>query len=118
MTTTFFFVVVLIGLPFAYFGLAVLMPWVNSLFSLVWEDPSDKQRRLILRRLKELHIDGEVPAASAVLMTAREFHTTEYRLLGVLGVGDSSEVPALLRGRRDGLGGLLHAINSALTRKA
>lgn len=115
---TFFLVVVLLSLPFLYVGCVYVMPLTNALFAKIWEDPSDRQRKRVLRRLKELHVDNGMPVHSAILTASREFHVTEYRLLAVLGVADDGDIPALLCGRRDGIGGFLYAISQALKRRA
>lgn len=85
-------------------AMAFLTPVFNRFFSLLWEDPTERERRKILKRLQELHVDGNVPEETAVLMASSEFHTSVENVLEAVGVLSIGEVKGILTGRRGGLG--------------
>ena len=93
-------IVGLFFLPFAIFAMVVLIPPINAMFALIWEDPRERQRRMVLKRLKELHVDGNVPAETAVLMASQEISATEADLRAAAGLFSASEIKSVLRGER------------------
>jgi hypothetical protein len=107
-------VLAIILLPFLFIGiwaLVYLLPVTNKLFSMIWMDPTERQRQEILVRLKEHHVDGGVPEETAVLMAAKEFSTTEKNLLKAAELFSAADVKALLTGKRNVLDvGLGHVV--------
>jgi biopolymer transport protein ExbB/TolQ len=101
---------------FAIIGWSIhyLVPITNRFFSLIWQDPSEKQRALILKRLKELMINHEVPEETAVLMAAKEFNATENEFLEALQVMKASEIKSMLQGKPAVLNQLLSGIDKKL----
>ena len=87
-----------------------IIPYTNKLFGLIWTDPREENRRKIIKRIKELTIDGDVPEETAVLMAAKEQNIDEENLMEVLGVMSPSEVRGLFTGKR----GMIQAFTSAL----
>ncbi len=85
-------------------AMAYLTPWFNRFFSLIWEDPSERERRKILKRLKELHVDGNVPEETAALMVSSEFNTSVENVLEAVGVLTVGELKGILTGKRGALG--------------
>lgn len=93
------------------------IPFFNRILSFVWEDPCDRQRAIVLKRLKELHVDGNVPEETAYLMAAKELNTTEDELKEAIGVVGSSNLMGLLMGKKNMFGVILDGINKNLKRK-
>lgn len=87
-------------LPFVIFAMVVLIPPINAMFALIWEDPRERQRHMVLKRLKELHVDGDVPAETAVLMASQENNITEEQLKAAVGMFSASEIKSVLLGQR------------------
>jgi len=100
-----------------WFSAAYVVPVANRMFGLIWEDPTEKQRREALARLRELHIGGDVPAETAALMAAKELNTTEEELFRVLGTFSASDLQGLITGRRSGFSIALARMNRALKRR-
>ncbi|MDX6768950.1 MAG: hypothetical protein SF051_05415 [Elusimicrobiota bacterium] len=109
-------VIVVVCLPFIYFGIVHLLPWINKGFSLVWQDPTARQRDRIMRRLRAVLLGDGIPAETAVLMVAKEHHVTEYELLGLLGLNDARDVHSLFAKSRGGWGGFLNAVDQTFRR--
>lgn len=81
------------------FALVVLVPFFNKGFSLIWQDPMERQRKLVLKRIQE-HVLNNVPEQTAVMMTAAEFNTTEANLLKVAEMFTAADAKALVTGKR------------------
>lgn len=108
--------VVLFCLPLMWIGLIYVLPVTNKMFSLLWEDPQERQRRKILKRLKELCVDGTIPEETAVLLASAERQSSEEHLLDVIGALSSSDVRGVLLGKRSALGVLTHELERAVKR--
>ena len=85
-------------------ALVYLLPITNKAFALIWEDPTERQQREILKRLQEHHVDGGVPEETAVLMTAAEMSTTEANLLQAAKLFSPADAAAVLTGKRNIVG--------------
>lgn len=81
-----------------------VLPLSNRLFGLIWEDPSERQRNAAAARLKDLHVDGEIPSETAVLLTSKEMNTDEQEILELMKIGAASEVKNALTGNQGFLG--------------
>jgi hypothetical protein len=117
MGAIFMFIFLIPFFYLAYFGIHYGVPIVNRVLSFIWEDPSVKQRNAIARRLKELHVDGNVPSEVAVLLAAKEFNATEEKLIKTAGLLDAGEIMGMLTGKRSPAGVFLNGINKALKRR-
>jgi hypothetical protein len=107
---------VLVFLTAASMWIAVvyLTPVTNRILGLIWEDPTERRRKKILKRLRELHVDGNIPEETAVLMAAKEYNASEQAILDVVGAVDARDVAKLVTGRMSPLGFLLHGFDRAL----
>ena len=115
-----FIVLILIVAPFgmlAMYAISHGVPIVNRILSVVWEDPTVRQRAVIARRLKELHVDGTIPEETAVLLAAKEFNATEDELMRVAGMFNAGDLMGMLTGKRQPMGVLLNGIEKALKRR-
>lgn len=111
---------VLLSIPaVAVLALSVMyvMPATNSLFGLIWQDPTDRQRAAVARRLKELHVDGHVPNETAVLMAAKEHNATEQEIMGLLDMASPEDLMGVLTGKRTFFGTVVGKITKSLRRK-
>ena len=100
-----------------WFAAVYVVPVVNNGFSCIWEDPIQKQRKEGILRLKELHINGEVPEETAVLMAAKELNTTEEELLKVLGTFSARDLRGVITGKKSGLDVVMSRVDRALKRR-
>lgn len=108
-------------LPLALIGalaLIYLVPVCNRLFSLIWEDPTERQRKQVARRLKELHINGDIPEETAVLLAAKEFNVVEQNLLDVADIVSPADVKAFLTGKKSAIGIIASSLSDGLRRGA
>lgn len=74
-------------MPFFILMLAVLVggimvamklsPYTEMLMRRIWEDPTDKMKVRIAKRVKELCVDGDVPRETATMMIAQENNIME-----------------------------------------
>lgn len=113
----FFFLLMVPVAVLALLSVIYLVPFFNRLFGLVWEDPSERQRKEVLARLKELHVDGHLPEEVTVLLAAKEFNATEDELMKLVGMMSASDMKAVLSGRKSLLGVVLHGIETAVKRR-
>lgn len=88
------------GLVVGVLALIYIAPVFNKWLSYVWEDPSEKQRLELVKRIKELHVDGNVPAETSVLMASKEMGADEAATLKMLGKLSPSDIKAVLTGRK------------------
>jgi hypothetical protein len=77
-----------------------LIPPCNKLFSFIWEDPISRQQREVVKRLKELHIDGHIPEETAVVMASKEFNTSEQELMEAAQMLRPSDIRGILTGQK------------------
>lgn len=98
-------VVMIIGLPIGIFSLVVLVPICNKFFALIWEDPTERQRQVVIKRIKE-HVLDDVPEQTAVMMTAAEMNTTEANLLKAAELFSAADAKAIITGKR-GIAGIM-----------
>lgn len=99
-------------------GLLYALPAANRFFSILWEDPADKQRAVIARRLRELHVDGDVPTETSILLAAKEATTSEKELLGLLDMVGPTDLMGVLSDRRKPLSAVLNGITRVLKRRS
>jgi hypothetical protein len=59
--------------------------YIQRFMDLIWQDPMTKRRAAIVKRVKELCVDGDVPEETAVLMTAKEQNMMEGHVRSILG---------------------------------
>lgn len=107
-------------IPFAVLAALAIhygIPAANRFFDLIWEDPSKRQQAAIARRLKELHVDGDVPAETAILMAAKERNVTEDELKDVAGMFGTSDIVGMLTGKRSPVSAFLSGIDKAMKRR-
>lgn len=100
-------VLALVLVPFlivAVLAMIFLTPSINGLFAFIWEDPTNRLRRKILYRLRQIHNEGNIPDQTAVLMVASEFHTTEHEVLDTVGVFSAEEIKGIFTEQRGLLG--------------
>ncbi len=111
-------VVLIVLLPLTTFAIDKGVPFFNRLSSFLWQDPSDRQRAIVLKRLKELHVDGNVPEEMAYLMAAKELRTTEEELKLIAGSIGAPNLLGLLTGKKTFMGVFIDSINKSLKRKS
>jgi hypothetical protein len=83
---------------FALVGLKLAMlfgPYIDSLMSFIWTDPSNRYRSRVLKRVKELCVDGDVPDETAVLVTSKEMNLTEKAVKDAIGAMTPSTMRTL-----------------------
>lgn len=106
---------IIVVLPFAFlalFALTQVAPWMNRvLFDHIWEDPSQRQRKAILARVRELTASGEIQSNTALLMVAKEFRSTDEETLWVSRALDAEDLARLATGRRHGLGAWIEGVD-------
>lgn len=100
----FLFVVLVFCLGLMYLSVIYVLPVTNRLFSLIWEDPTERQRKKILKRIKELYVDGNIPEETAILMAAKEYNTTEREVLETIGAVSVGDVVKMATGKMSPLG--------------
>jgi hypothetical protein len=110
-------VVLIILWPLTKFAIEHGVPFFNWLSSFVWQDPSDRQRAIVMKRLKELHVDGNVPEESAFLLAAKELNTTEEELKQAVGRVGATSLMGVLTGKKTMLGVFFDELNRSLKRK-
>ena len=83
---------------FSVLGMGKLAPWLNKeVFSKIWSEESKPMiAREAIDRIKELCIDGDVPAETAVLMASKEHGLDERQLLSNFDVADAKELIRML----------------------
>jgi len=94
-----------------------LVPWFDRMFSKIWEDPSQKERRQALARLNELYVDGHVPEEVAVMMASAEMNTSEDRLMKLTNMISPADLKAVLTGRKTMAGVLLARIEKSIGKR-
>lgn len=110
-------VMMLLMLPLvclALLAVIFLIPFFNRGFSLIWSDPSERQRKEALARLNELYVDGQVPEEVAVLLASKERNATEEELMNLVGMVGTSDMKAVLTGKKTLLGVMLNEIESVV----
>lgn len=75
------------------FAAAVCAPFWDRLFSVIWTDPTEREREEVRSRLLELHVKTGLPPAAATMLATQEFHAkdedqllTAAQLLGTAGI--------------------------------
>jgi hypothetical protein len=111
-------VVLIILLPLTTFAIDRGVPFFNRLSSFLWQDPSERQKAIVLKRLKELHVDGNVPEEMAYLMASKELNTTEAELKTIVGSIGAPNLVGLLTGKKTLMGVFIDGINKSLKRKS
>lgn len=84
-----------------------LSPYTERLMRYIWEDPTDKLKVKIARRVKELCIDGDVPKETAAMMIAKENNIMEEQVRDLM--SNAAADPVIMRmafGSK--VGGFLH----------
>lgn len=115
----FIFFFLLIGIPalvVTCWCVIHVLPLSNHLFGLIWEDPTERQRNAAAKRLKDLHVDGEIPSETAVLLTSKEMNTDEQEILGLMKIAAASQVKAALTGNQGFFGRMTSEIERAFKR--
>jgi hypothetical protein len=79
----------LVGIKLA----TIFGPFIESMMSYIWVDPSNRYRSRVVKRVKELCVDGDVPDETAVLVTSKEMNLTEKAVNDALG----AMTPATMR---------------------
>jgi hypothetical protein len=110
-------VVLIVLLPITSFAIDKGVPFFNRLSSFLWQDPSERQKAIVLKRLKELHVDGNVPEEMSYLMAAKELNTTEQELKAIVGSVGAPNLVGLLTGRKTLMGVFIDSINKNLRKK-
>jgi hypothetical protein len=79
-----------------------MVPWLNkNLFSKIWkEETRPVVAREVIDRVKELCIDGDVPAKTAVLMAAKENDVEEATMLAAFNADDAEELIKILKSKK------------------
>ena len=97
----FLFVLFLIWL-FVDVALFRMAPWLNkNFFSKIWrEETRPVVAREVIDRLKELCVDGDVPAETAVLMAAQENDVSEETMLAAFNADDAQELIKILSSKK------------------
>ena len=93
-------VIFIIFMPVTIWAVIYLTPAVNKMFSYIWEDPSNKQRQIIANRIKELHVDGNVPEETAVMLAGQELNVDEQQILDELGAMRPSDLRGIVTGNK------------------
>jgi len=71
---------------------------------------------VIIGRMSELYTNSEMTDEVALMVAAKEMHTTEKEILKTLGAIRAADVRGLLTGRQSVLGVLFHGIEDAIKR--
>lgn len=104
-------------LALAIYALTTVAPWLDRhLFDHIWKDPSEEQSRALLKRVRELTSQDRVPEATALMLAAKELHSNEDEVLGVVGALDAVDVARLVSGKKRGPGGWLYGFKKILGR--
>lgn len=94
-----------------FFALSHGAPLVNRLLGFIWQDPSERQRKVILRRVHELTVQDKVPEATALMLAAKELHSNEDEALRIARAIDPGDLVRMATGTRSGLGSWLGVIH-------
>lgn len=73
-------------------------PYVGKLLGFIWVDPAVRRRAAVLKRVKELCVDSNVPEETAVMMTASEAGVPEDKIKEVMGIITPSTMKSIIKG--------------------
>lgn len=94
-------VLFIVSMFLVVFAVHYVIPITNRFFALIWEDPTEVQRKEVMRRLKELHVDGHIPEEAAVLLASKEYNSSERDLLNLTRMVKPAQLRAMLNGRKN-----------------
>jgi hypothetical protein len=85
----------LILLGFGLYFAVKLSPFTERMMSRIWCEERSRKQAMVIRRIKELCVDGHVPEETAKMMIAKEHNIMEEQVLELMrGVQHN---PAILR---------------------
>lgn len=61
-----------------------LSPWTERMMAYIWEDPRKRAETKVVKRVKELCVDGDVPRETAALIVAKEENVMEEQVREVM----------------------------------
>ena len=82
------------------FALIYVVPIVNRALSCIWEDPTEQERKMVLKRLKELHVDGNIPEETAVVIASAERNVPAENVKELVGMMGSRNLMGVLSGKK------------------
>ena len=59
--------------------------YIQRFMDCIWEDPITRQRASVMKRIKELCVDADIPEETAILITAKEHNMMEEHVRSALG---------------------------------
>lgn len=103
------------------FAAAACAPLWDRFFSVIWTDPTEREREEVRRRLLELHTKSGLSAETAALLATKEFHAkNEEQLLEVAQLLGTAGIKRLASGQNsiwDKIGfGLTNALRRGMWR--
>lgn len=90
-----FAIVVIVLLASGLWMAHKLSPWTERMMNRIWQDPTYSMQVKVARRVKELCVDGDVPAETATMMIARENNLIEEQVREMMRTTVAN--PAILR---------------------
>jgi hypothetical protein len=81
-------------------------PWANKFFSMIYNE-NHTDRMEVVQRIKDLYVDGDVPAESALLMAATESGKSEKEILNAFGAMNAIDLMDRIKGNPRGALALL-----------
>jgi len=91
--------ILITGVFCIFVALKYLVPSINKMFSIIWEDETFTQGKEIRKRAKELMVDSEIPEETAVLMASKEMRVSEENLLNAVEAMSPADLKKIITGK-------------------